>query len=283
MNPGPHPSNEPLFSNGVGIPDAIGRAVKALNIEITLSPYPTRTMPRRQDYRKRRLSLPIWIVVGEFSDSSWRVFFNEISSMYSSECFSPPTRAEKSLRRRLFAFSSTSRGKLSKLYKLLKHITNTLQLTIHELSKLSNNMELDCDSCGSCCECFCDSKSLAAQGIAVVAIVFPIYARAKQWGSPSTFYFFVCAICEKLPQTIVPFDFIDKYYLSNYRKTIATTARFGKGSLVDDPLKGPPPHSGTVSSVLGQDGSARLRHFASVRLRERYTHTRVHVPGAREA
>lgn len=283
MNPGPHPSNEPPFSNGVGISDAIGRAVKGLAIQITLSPYPTRTMPRSQDYRKRRLSLSFWIVFGEFLDSSWRVFSNEISNMYSLECFSPRTRTEKSLRRCLFAFSSTSRGKLSKLSKLLKHITNTLQLTVHELSKLSKNKEMYCDSCGSCCDCFCDSKSLAAQGIAVVAIVFPIYARAKQWGLRSTFYFFVCAMREKLPQTIVVIDFINKYYLSNYRKTIATTARsVGKGSLVDDPVNAPP-HSGTVSSVLDQDGSARLRHFASVRLRRRYTHTRAHALGAREA
>jgi len=185
MNPGPHPSNEP--------PHTV-RAFKGLDTGYTLSPYPTRTMRHGRYYRKQIFSAAFWIVFGEFAKSCWRVNYSKNTHLYSLESFSPHTRIEKYMRRSLYVFSSTLREKLSKLYKRLIYISNTLQSTIHKLSILSK------------------------RGLIVVEL-----------------------------------DGVT------------------------------PPHSGTVSSVLGQDGSARLRLFSSVRLRKRYTHTCAHVLHAREA
>ncbi|MBB5259257.1 hypothetical protein HNP83_003972 [Rhizobium leguminosarum] len=278
MNPVPHPSNEPPVSmaSAVLIPSA--QALKVLDTRGTLSPYPTRITPAGDDYRKLGYRPDSWIVVVEFSDSRRRRKRRNFRHLESPDRFPARIHKENSTAAAFINNCLTLRGKLSELSNLLKCLTYTLHTTIQKLTKLSNVERKSCDSCGSCCGCFCDSKSLAAQGIAVVAIVFPLYARAKKWGAGRNIFFFHIRNTRKLPQTIVPFDFIDKYYLLNYRKTIATIAEFAfRGSTFPEPAMVAPPHSGTVFSVSGPDGSARLRDLSSVRLRKRYTNTRAHA------
>lgn len=90
----------------------------------------------------------------------------------------------------------------------------------------TRNCVRSCDSCDSFSECFCDSKSQGSQGFALVAIVFPSYTRVKKRKSSIGPFVFSPCVIGKLPQTIVLIDFIRQYYLSYYRKTIATIANW---------------------------------------------------------
>ncbi len=233
MNPVPHPSNEPPVSmaSAVLIPSA--QALKVLDTRGTLSPYPTRITPAGDDYRKLGYRPDSWIVVVEFSDSRRRRKRRNFRHLESPDRFPSRIHKENSTAAAFINNCLTLRGKLSELSNLLKCLTNTLHTTIQKLTKLSNVERKSCDSCGSCCGCFRDSKSLAAQGIAVVAIVFPPICAREKMGCGAQYLFFNIRNTRKLPQTIVPFDFIDKYYLSNYRKTIATIAGFRAGRFVD--------------------------------------------------
>lgn len=275
MNPVPHPSNEPPFSMVSAVLTPCTQALKGLDTSGPLSPYPTRITPHGHDYRKPAYAPDSWIVSVEFSDSPRRRKRRNFRHLESPDRFPARIHKENSTAAAFKNNCLTLRGKLSELSNPLKCLMNTLHTTIHKLTKLSKIERKNCDSCGSCCGCFCDSRSLAAQGIAVVAIVFRLYARAKKWGAGRSIFFFHIRNTKKLPQTIVPFDFIDKYYRLNYRKTIATIAEFVfRGLKFPEPAMVAPPHSGTVLSVSCPDGSARLRHFASVKLRKRYTATR---------
>jgi len=235
MNPVPHPSNEPPFSIASETPTQRAQALKGFDTSGPLSPYPTRITPHGDDYRKLGYRPDSWIVFVEFSDSRRRRKRLNFRHLESPDRFRAHIRKENSTAAAFINNCPTLREKLSELSNPLKYLINTLHTTIHKLTKLSiyEGKRKSCDSCGSCCGCFCDSKSLAAQGIAVVAIVFPLYARAKKWGAGRNIFFFDMRNTRKLPQTIVPFDFIDKYYRSNYRKTIATIAGFRAGRLID--------------------------------------------------
>ncbi|ANL02202.1 hypothetical protein AMJ96_CH00611 [Rhizobium sp. N113] len=217
----------PSFSMASAMPTlCAAQALNGLNTSGTLSPYPTRITPRGHDYRKPDIAPDSWTVFVEFSDSRRRRKRRKFGYLDSPDRFPTRIRKENSTAAALINNCSTSRGKLPELSNPLKWLINTLRITIQKLTKLYEIERKSCDSCGSCCGCFCDSRSLAAQGIAVVAIVFPLYARAKKWGAGRNIFFFHIRDTRKLPQTIVLFDFIDKYYRLNSRKTVATIARF---------------------------------------------------------
>lgn len=205
MNPVPHPPNEPPFAMGSALPTPSAQALKVLDTRGTLSPYPTRIAPHhRDDYRKRGYAPDSWIVFVEFSDSPRRRKRINFRHLESPDRF--PARIHKG-NSTAAAFKNnclTLRGKLSELSNPLKCLTNTLRTTIQKLTKLSKIERRSCDSCGSCCGCFCDSRSLAAQGIAVVAIVFPLYARAKKWGAGRNIFFSICVIRENYRKLSYP-------------------------------------------------------------------------------